>query len=1245
MRILRVRGQNLTSLERFEVDLTEAPLAEAGLFAITGETGAGKSTLLDAVTLALYGDYPRIADSGAGYVPDPSGERISSGDPRSILRRGSGVGFAEIDFVGMDGEGYRARWSVARARGRVDGNPQKVGRTLHRLSDGGAVAQGKSDVAERVVALTGLTFGQFRRTVLLAQGDFDAFLMASDTDRATLLARITDTGTYSRLSSRVHQGAQERRNEVAELRRRIDAIGLLRLDERETLEAELASLQEKVVALKQERVTLAPAIEIAMRAARAREAIEVAILARATAAAAMDAGVDERARLDSLDAVESVRTLEVERRRAEAERLRTAAAQENADRERVRLRTAAQEASRLSVDACRISIEADHAVAASLPVWAEAARLDLELARAERDERSASAIATKAAQVAVQAIAHAEGAQAELAGVVGRRGEVLDRLAATLNHDSLADDAGRIESLFSAYDAAIAQRTQESAVLGGLRTEAAAAEAKVASAIASRRSLMDERDQADRLLVALRGARATLDLPVLAERKAALETLGSLLVEHSRDHRRHDLAATKLGTAVEDRARALARGTLAETRRVEAEAALRNKQAERRGLGMAVERATGAASNAAATLRALLVDGEACPVCGSTEHHPAASLELERLAEELRAGILALDREIGNGNQAVVDAAAEVTSARVETVDAERRMTEADLDMAEARETFVARCPIIEEALSACEIVGTVPALDQEWSRESWIPLSDGMGAARAPVLQGIAEGERLSGAIDGASNARDELQTRLEALSIEITEGADRAQAVGLRIAGTEARLDAAIRAAEDDATSLAPYLRAAGLPVSRLIEASSESATILAALGKDRVSLRREAAGLEGSVTSTTLALAGAEKAAQDAMKVNREADAAAGAAKNVLSDWLGRRSALLDGEDVTTHRTRVEAAARDARDFAAAARTAHALAVASADTARERHADAIATALTAREAATTAVREMAEGCVRLGHPESDVVAWLDTPRDEVEDLRARVTKLVQAVRDAEGLVTARRDDLDRAVAEMADAELPDDAPSRLLVLDAMIDGHTRSWGAIEEQVRTDDAKRVVAEELERGLAAATTDMTVWAEVDDAIGSASGDRFARHAQEITLEALVGLANEQLTLIAPRYRLARGDALSLHVVDQEMGGDQRASRSLSGGERFLVSLGLALALSGLEGRQGACNVLFIDEGFGALDATSLDTAVEALETLQALGRTVAVVTHVAAMIERIPTQVRVLKRGGGRSVVQIQAA
>ena len=145
-----------------------------------------------------------------------------------------------------------------------------------------------------------------------------------------------------------------------------------------------------------------------------------------------------------------------------------------------------------------------------------------------------------------------------------------------------------------------------------------------------------------------------------------------------------------------------------------------------------------------------------------------------------------------------------------------------------------------------------------------------------------------------------------------------------------------------------------------------------------------------------------------------------------------------------------------------------------------------------------------------------------------------------------------------------------------------------------------------------------------------------------------------MALANERLGVIGDgRYRLLHDDSLEARGARSGLGlkvldlwtGQRRETATLSGGESFMASLALALGLAeAVREESGGFDLqtLFIDEGFGSLDAASLDIAIEALEMLQALGRKVAVVTHVAAMIERIPTQVRVTKRGGGRSVVEV---
>ena len=121
MKILRISGKNLASLAgEFTVDFQAEPLASSGLFAISGPTGAGKSTLLDALCLALYGDTPRLLKRSSTRLPDVGEETVTAQDPRTLLRRGTAEGWAEVDFIGSDDGHYRARWAVRRSRNKAN---------------------------------------------------------------------------------------------------------------------------------------------------------------------------------------------------------------------------------------------------------------------------------------------------------------------------------------------------------------------------------------------------------------------------------------------------------------------------------------------------------------------------------------------------------------------------------------------------------------------------------------------------------------------------------------------------------------------------------------------------------------------------------------------------------------------------------------------------------------------------------------------------------------------------------------------------------------------------------------------------------------------------------------------------------------------------------------------------------------------------------------------------------------------
>ena len=200
----------------------------------------------------------------------------------------------------------------------------------------------------------------------------------------------------------------------------------------------------------------------------------------------------------------------------------------------------------------------------------------------------------------------------------------------------------------------------------------------------------------------------------------------------------------------------------------------------------------------------------------------------------------------------------------------------------------------------------------------------------------------------------------------------------------------------------------------------------------------------------------------------------------------------------------------------------------------------------------------------------------------------LRARIQEIDRAVNDAGAAVLTRQNDLNRSLEEFDETTDAEALTAAVAVLATEIgDLHQRTGALAAALVRDDEARRAAAT-LSMEIETSRAELAIWQAVDDAVGSAGGDRFRRFVQGITLDHLVQLANDHLNALSPRYRLARGAAsdLTLHIIDRDMGDEVRATRSLSGGERFLVSLALALALSGLEGRASFVDTLFIDEGF-----------------------------------------------------------
>lgn len=1232
MRILSIAGQNIASLaDPFEIDFTAEPLRSAGLFAITGETGAGKSSILDAMCLALYGRCPRLAVGGAGDdVPDTGGDAIKAHDPRAVLRRGAAQGWARVTFTAADGQDYAAQWQARRARDRIDGKLQAVSRSVMRLSDGQVLDSQTTAVDARVQALTGLSYDEFRRTVLLAQGDFDAFLRADTNERAELLEKVTGTRLYREISMRVYDRTEAARAAHAALVQERAGHRLLSDDDRATLEAERSALVAGTAAAQVARAKLAADIDRHRRLAEAAARLDEAQAAGVAARAAQADAAPDRAHLAALDAAEPLR-LPYEGARLAAQAMARAA--QSLSEAQARVDHAEAQAAQRRDEAAQATAahEArEEGFKAMGPQWSEAAHLDSRIAAATAEAEKA-----RAAQDSATAQARAACDRAEtLAGAAATARAALDAAEAALQALApmawLADHQDQVARDLDQRDTAsdhVAEAEARGAELAVLMQDTAA-----------RLQALDDADLADRgardaLAARLRDLSARIAAAEGAQpqdRAEALARQAQALAEMDRARRDHDQAmaaaarATDRKTGAEDAARAAAAAIAA------AQAALDRAEAAAAALAMPAERAGLAASDAARDLRLRLEPGAPCPVCGATDHPHPADAALAALAADLRARLAQERAAATAARDGLTHAQGAAATATAEAAQAARTVEAETARTAEAVQAWRRALGAAGDAALPDHPADAGPALDRA------IADTDARRQATAQALRDLAQmrADRAQG------------ETRRDALTAALdSRGGERATLLAVQ---AQARQDAALashsaRTAQQRLAEIAAQLA----PALALLPPGTAPQDARAALAAQVARLTDARRGVEEARTRADALRPQAAEAATLSEEARRHAaqaaEQAAGRAAD-LSDLIARRATLLGGEATEAHRTRfndLRIAAQRAKDAAAQALAAAQAALAAAIGLR----DAALGAQDAAQGADTAARAaLADALVGSGLAQADLAALFALPRDQVQALRLRLRGLDDAVTAATSAIAARQADLDRAQA----AGVPDtalaDLETALHALDAAQSGRQERIGAINNRFDTDAATRAALAGLQDRIDTAQATRDVWDAVSAAIGSRNGDRFARLAQSITLDLLVDHANHHLADLKPRYRLRRATDLALQVQDLDMGGELRATRSLSGGERFLVSLALALALSRMGGRAGLAATLFIDEGFGSLDAESLDMAIDALDSLQAQGRTVGVISHVEAMKDRIPVQVRVRRQGGGRSTVSIAA-
>jgi len=1214
MRIEELRFSNINSLKGgWHIDFTGPEYC--GLFAITGPTGAGKSSILDAIGLSLYGRTPRL-----------SGINQSSNE---VMTRGTSECMAQTTFS-AGGVRYRSTWEQHRARrGKSKGASGKLQPQTVRLEKFLADAPEEScweplatsinEFNRRIEQVTGLTYEQFCRSVLLAQGDFAAFLQSTDDSRAQILEQITGTHVYSDISIEVQRLYREHESGVRVLEARLAEEPPLSAEEREQLEHRQKELAAKAAEAKAMQADCSGLVAWVKEIARLeRESAEASLAieklgAKESEMAALSEklAAADRAR-SALPAHETRKLL-----RQTAERAQKALA--DAHEKLVKARTANEQAAQAKDSAEQAAASERKRHAGLLELLKSVRSLDKDVQAAASAHDSALKGFKESEHKLRVARKKLQGTENEIRTLTDQSASThawLERHASDGALEPLAGEITETRTLLlrAKEDSAAAAQAEKRAALSLSQSEQALEKAvreKKAFDERSARLQAEEKRAAGALQVLLAGK--TLEEHEALRRAADLR----LQAIHAADRTRKDLhEAQKQLSENQAGAKALERGIASAEQSVKDARAIVEALSSAENTLISLTRVMSLAEE-----RLALRPGTPCPLCGALEHPfsdhlpegarnakdklgqtreqlRAARGQLSRaeqsfskktgLMEQLAKSLADSEARCGELSNALVRALSELRLQQAAQLDDERSRTE---------QSFGAVNHIIETGSKARQEMETIRSQLQKHHQD---------GAA---VLQKEA----------AALSHRDDAQTAHREAVRSLSEASG--------------RLDALVRSIHD---RFAPCFSQMPSPLEALDDLIQRSRAF-----QDN---RRRSEAYAAGIASLAAARTEQEIAAKDAELAEEQARAACQSARAALESRTQERRSLFADRipDIEEDRSksRLDAAEAALESADKAARVQGELFI-SCEAGQRQAEEQLAQSRTELERAE---RAWTEALSASGF--ADDAAWQsalmsepsvkqarETLRNYGEALHSARERKSSAEMKAELLRAERR-------TERSLAECEDD----LRKASEAIEEINQSIGSARKLIEADDGKRLRLSDKLKAVDEARHELAHWTHLNSLIGSADGSRFRRFVQSLTLERLIALANSALKDFSGRYILVRSDdekqPLSIDVIDTDLSGERRSSRNLSGGETFIVSLALALGLSRLASRNVTIESLFLDEGFGTLDEDSLERALQTLSRLVDGRHLVGLISHVGKIEERIPTRIAVTKHPGGVSTL-----